>query len=98
EAPGDADADFPWHQPAAAVRDRLFLAARSDPRTGAARLYFPVGFRDRRTRAHQPAGCKPVGGGARLVGSLDYGDRLFHARGDVRVLRQAEAGAWLTGR
>src|SRR5262249_19474625 len=53
QAPGDADADFPWHQPAAALRDWLFLAARGDPRVGATRwLYLPFGFRDRRSRSH----------------------------------------------
>src|SRR5262249_59897727 len=45
QAPGDADADFPWHQPAAALRDRFFLAARSDPRAAAGRrLHLPLGF------------------------------------------------------
>ena len=34
QASGDADAYLSRHQPAAAVPDRLFLAARSDPRAG----------------------------------------------------------------
>ena len=84
---------------AAVVLDRFFLAARSDPRGGAGRrLYLPLLFCDRWTRAHRPAGREPVGGGARLAGSVDPGNHLFHARGDVRVLLEAEAGAWLRGR
>src|SRR5262249_12722788 len=98
QASGDPDADLPRHKSAAAVPDRLLLAARSDPQAGAGRrLYLSVGFRDRRTRAHRPAGRKPVGGGTRLAGSVDSRGRLFRARGDIRIPRQAETGAWLTG-
>ena len=37
QAPGDADAHLPRHQPAAVLPHRLFLAARGDPRAGAGR-------------------------------------------------------------
>ena len=74
QASGNPDAHLPRHQPAAAVPDRLFLAARSDPRAGAGRrLHLPFGFRDRRHRPHRPAGREPVGGGARLAGAVDPG-------------------------
>src|SRR5262249_50090034 len=90
---------FSWHQLAAAVSDRFFLAERSYPQACAGRrLYLSFLFRDRRTGAHQPAGREPVGGGARLAGPVDSGNHLFHARGDVRVLLETEAGPWLRGR
>jgi ABC-2 type transport system permease protein len=99
QASGNTNAHFSRHQPAAAVPDRFFVAARSDSGAGAARrLHLPLLFRDRRARAHRPAGRESVGGGARLAGAVASGGHLFHARGDVRVLREAEAGAWLRGR
>ena len=36
-----------------------------------------------------------VGGRARLAGSLDSGDRLFRARSDLGLPRQAKTRAWL---
>ena len=76
---------------------QFFLAGFSWPREAipepvlAAGSHLPVRFRDRRHRPHRPAGREPVGGGARLAGSLGPGHRLFRARGDVRVCRRAEA-------
>ena len=66
------------HQPAAVLPGRLFLAARGDTEAGAGGgLHLPVGFRDRRHRAHRPAGREPVGGGARLARAVGPGHHLF---------------------
>src|SRR5437016_1520000 len=68
------------------------------PRESPLEASLPLRFRDRRNGAHRPAGRELVGGGARLAGSVDSGGHLFRARSDVRVLREAEGGAWLRGR
>ena len=98
QVPGDPDAHLSRHQPAAAVPDRIFLAARSNPRTRPCRgLHISLRFRHRRHRPHRPAGREPVGGGARLAWPLDPRGHLFHTRGDIRVPDQAETGTWLAG-
>ncbi len=57
---GDPDAHLSRHEPSAAFRDGLFLAARSNPNARACCwLHIPFGFRDRRHRPYRPAGRKP---------------------------------------
>ncbi len=82
---------------------QLFLTGFSWPREAipdpvqAVGYIFPSDFAIDGIVRVRPARRKPVGGRARLAGSLDPDGCLFHARGNVRILGQAEGGRWVSG-